>query len=83
MSQQFGEMIEIMHSDPNDDQQVLRLRFKDICDAVLIEEEPNPEDVETAFEVIKKVQETLCSDLTLKGTLKGYEEVQKVYAKKY
>jgi len=46
-------MLEIMHSDINDDKQVLRLRFKDISDATLNEDDEDGPGDETAVEFIK------------------------------
>ena len=48
---------------------MLRLRFKDITDANLNDEEEDSS--ETAVEFIKQVQDALCHDLTLKG----FEEI--------
>lgn len=62
-------MIQIMHSDTNDDKLVLRIRFKDLVD----------EDEEKAVDLIRELEDTLLNDVLLKGI----PEVCKVYAKKY
>lgn len=62
-------MIQIVHSDANDDKLVVRIRFKDLQD----------EDDETAVELLKECEGDLLNDLMLKGI----PEIVKVYAKKY
>ena len=57
----------------------MRLRFKDISDRTLNEDEEDGPSDETAVEVIKQVQDAVLNDLTLKG----FEQISKVYAKKY
>ena len=69
LSESFGDMIQIMHSDANDDKLVMRIRFKDLVD----------EENETAVELLKECETDLLNDLMLKGI----PEIVKVYAKKY
>ena len=56
-----------MHSDMNDDKQIIRIRFKDINDATINEDQEDEKDGDTAVQFIKSVEESLCNDLTLKG----------------
>jgi hypothetical protein len=46
-----------MHSDTNDEKQVMRIRFNDICDATLNEDDDEEEKTvdETAVNFIKKL----------------------------
>ena len=69
LSDSFGEMVQIMHSDANDDKLVMRMRFKDLLD----------EEGETAVDLLKELN----SDLLNVLMLKGIPEIAKVYAKKY
>ena len=62
-------MVQIMHSDANDDKLVMRMRFKDLLD----------EEGETAVDLLKELN----SDLLNVLMLKGIPEIAKVYAKKY
>ena len=55
LTESFSDMLEIMHSDINDDKQVLRLRFKDISDATLNEDDEDGPGDETAVEFIKQI----------------------------
>ena len=57
MSESFGDMMQIMHSDANDDKLVMRIRFKDLVD----------EEDETAIELLKECEGDLLNDLMLKG----------------
>lgn len=57
MSESFGDMMQIMHSDANDDKLVMRIRFKDLVD----------EEDETATELLKECEGDLLNDLMLKG----------------
>ena len=69
LSDSFGSLVQIMHSDDNDDKLVMRIRFKDLVD----------EDEESAVDLLKECENDLLNDLMLKGI----PEIVKVYAKKY
>ena len=69
LSDSFGDMIQVMHSDTNADQQVLRLRFRDLRDG----------DNENAVYLLRECEYDLLNEILLKGI----PEITKVYAKKY
>lgn len=75
----FYDQIQIMQSDINDENLVLRLRFKDILDEPITNQSGEVVDYESAVFVLKEIEDALLNDLTLKGI----NEVTKVYAKKY
>ena len=72
-----------MHSDSNDENLIFRLRFKDV------REEPLPPggrrhreegfEEESAVLFLKEIEDGILNELTLKGL----QEISKVYAKKY
>ena len=70
-----------MSSDSNDENLVLRLRFKDLVDEyVSLEDRENDMDAtESAMNFLREIEDSLLNDLTLKGI----PEITKVYAKKY
>lgn len=68
-----------MHSDINDRNLIFRLRFRDLRDDILEDDDnPNPEQ-DTAVMFLKQLEDGIVGDLTLKGI----REISKVYAKKY
>jgi DNA-directed RNA polymerase II subunit RPB1 len=72
-----------MSSDSNDENLVLRLRFKDLVDEwISPEERENRDDLdpsESAMNFLREIEDSLLNDLSLKGI----PEITKVYAKKY
>ena len=69
ISENLGDMVQVMHTDENDQKKVIRLKFRDLCD----------EEEESAVDLLKEIEDTLLNDLLLKGI----PEISKVYAKKY
>jgi DNA-directed RNA polymerase II subunit RPB1 len=72
-----------MNSDSNDDNLVLRLRFKDLSDEWIPPEERAIRDdidyYDTAVHFLRQIEDSVLHELTLKGI----PEISKVYAKKY
>lgn len=71
----------MMSSDSNDENLVLRLRFKDLVDEYVSPEdrENDMDATESAMNFLREIEDSLLNDLTLKGI----PEITKVYAKKY
>ena len=68
LSSSLGDVVQIMHSDINADIQVLRIRFKNLRD----------ENEESAVNLILEIENDIINEIKLKG----FPEIQKVYAKK-
>ena len=71
-----------MHTDTNDEQLVIRLRFNELRDEPPLGADgkrTEEEEFESAVLFLKEIEDALLNDLTLKGI----PEIAKVYAKKY
>ena len=65
----LGDLVQIMHSDANTRNHVLRIRFRGLRD----------EEGESAVQMIKECEYSILNEILLKGI----PEIQKVYMKKY
>lgn len=78
LNETFVDQLHIVHSDMNDENLILRLRFKDVRDELYQESNSMTED-ESAVSFLKEIEDHVINELTLKGI----REINKVYAKKY
>ena len=65
LSESFSDMLQIMHSDANDSNQIIRLRFNDVSDQAI--DGDASDDDETAVQFVQKIEDVLRNELTLKG----------------
>ena len=69
LSENLGDLIQIMHSDTNAEKQIIRIRLKNLKD----------EEDESAVTLLKECENDILNEILLKGI----PDIQKVYAKKY
>ena len=72
------DLMQCMHSDANDEKQILRIRFAGASDLEMGEDDEE-EGVTTAVQFLRKSEKLLLNEMTLKG----FEKISRVYAKRY
>lgn len=63
----FQDQIHVMHSDINDRNLIFRLRFRDLRDDMVEEEETLGPEHDTAVMFLKQLEDGIVGELTLKG----------------